>query len=311
MYANSERETMPQNLAEIRNINQYLEQPQVSVRLSEKLGLEEAKQFKAALSSAVTTNAKLLECDPATIINAALIGHSLKLPPSPQLGYYYMVPYNNRRKGCKDAQFQIGYKGYIQLAMRSGYYSKLNVSTVKEGEFKGWNPLTESLDVEFISDPLEREAAKTIGYCGYFEYTNGFTKMVYWTIESMRVHADKYSKAYSLATDEQLKAGKIPSKELWKCSSFWYSDFDSMGMKTVLRQMLSKWGSMSVDMQTAYEHDLTVDSVPFSQAQLNAEEQIKDEAGSEEIEAEFEPEDQTPPETQETPEDDNSWMDED
>lgn len=280
---------MNNELTKAGNLNSYLELPDVVNKLSEKLGMVEAKRFRAALSSACSTNPVLaLECDFGTVVNAALIGHSLDLPPSPQLGYYYIVPYNNRKRKCKEAQFQIGYKGYIQLAMRSGYYKKLNVSEIKKGEFVSWSPLTEDLEVNFITDPGEREKAETIGYCGYFEYVNGFKKMLYWTIEAMRVHADKYSKAYSLASDKLLKAGKIPQDQLWKYSSFWYADFDSMGMKTILRQMLSKWGSMSVDMQTAYEQDIKAECVPFAQAQVSAEESIKQEAGSEVVDAEFE-----------------------
>jgi len=275
-------------LAKTQNLNAYLEAPAVIGRLGEKLGLEEAKKFKSALSSAVSTNNALLQCDPGSVVNAALIGHSLNLPPSPQLGYYYLVPYKNRKKGCTEAQFQIGYKGYIQLAMRSGYYKKLNVSVVKQGEFVSWNPLTEELDVNFIEDPIEREKAMTVGYCGYFEYVNGFKKMTYWTLEAMQVHADKYSKAYSFDKDKELKAGKIPQNELWKYSSFWYDDFDAMAMKTVLRQMLSKWGSMNVDMQTAYEKDIETECVTFNQAQSNAQENINNETGSEVIDADFE-----------------------
>jgi recombination protein RecT len=273
---------MSNDLAKVKNLSQYLDLPAVTNRLSEKLGLEEAKRFKAALSSAVSVNPKLAtECVPDTVVTAALIGHSLNLPPSPQLGYYYLVPYKNKWKKCTEAQFQIGYKGYIQLAMRSGYYVKLNVSTIKEGEFKGWNPLTEELSVQFIEDPLKRAEAETVGYCGYFEYTNGFKKTVYWTFESMQVHADKYSKAFSLANDKLLKQGKIPDNERWKYSSFWYSDFDAMALKTVLRQLLSKWGSMSVDMQVAFEHDIKTDSIPFDDAQDINDAKVGDEAGSE------------------------------
>ena len=272
------------------SINKYLEAPAIVTRLSEKLGLEEAKMFKAALSSAVSTNKKLLECTPDSIVNAALVGHSLKLPPSPQLGYYYMVPYKN--KGVKEANFQIGYKGYIQLAMRSGSYKKLNVIAVKEGEFVAWNPLTESFTAQFMEDPIAREKAKTIGYCGYFAYTNGFEKTVYWTCESVQTHADKYSMAYSLEKDKLLKAGKIPSKEMWKYSSFWYKDFDIMALKTVIRNMLSRWGIMSVEMVTAYDIDTRSEYVPFDQAQLDAQGTIDKDSGSQEISADFEPDNQ-------------------
>ena len=285
---------MAQNeLAKTTSLNKYLEMPAVVERLGQKLGVEEAKRFKAALSSAVSTNPILRsECDPETVVSSALMGHSLNLPPSPQLGYYYIVPYNNKKKGCKDGVFQMGYKGYVQLAMRSGYYKKLNVATVKKGEFGGWNPLSEDLDVTFIEDPVEREKADTVGYCGYFEYVNGFRKVVYYTLSQMQVHADKYSKAYSLKDDKLLKAGKIPQKDRWKYSSFWYSDFDAMGLKTVLRQLLGKWGSMSVEMQKAYEEDLKSDGVTFGQTQADVDKEIEAKAGKEVV-AEFEPEKKT------------------
>ncbi len=278
---------MANELVKHQNLNSYLAMPAVATRLSEKLGLEESKKFTAALSSAVSTNPALLECEPGTVVNAGLIGHSLNLPPSPQLGYYYLVPYNNKKKQIKEAQFQIGYKGYIQLAMRSGYYKRLNVTEVKQGEFESWNPLTEEIEVHFLLDPIAREKAKTIGYCGYFEYVNGFKKMVYWTIQQIEIHADKYSKAYSLESDKLLKAGKIAKEEMWKYSSFWYSDFDGMAKKTVLRQLLSKWGSMSVDMQTAFEEDIKAETMTFTDAQKSAKETISDNAGKKPVDAEF------------------------
>ena len=278
---------MANDLAKAANLNAYLALPQVSDRLREKLGMEEAIQFKAALSSAVATNPNLLECEPYSIITAGLVGRSLKLPPSPQLGYYYLVPYKNRKRNCKEAQFQIGYKGYIQLAMRSGSYVKLNVSDVKDGEFVSWNPLTEDLDANFITDPVKREKAKTVGYCGYFEYINGFQKMVYWTKEQVEVHADKYSMAYSLEKDKLLKAGKIPQKDLWKYSSFWYKNFDMMALKTVIRSMLSRWGAMSIDMQRAYDQDVKNEHISFNEAQSTASETNQEQAGSETV-AEFE-----------------------
>ena len=280
---------MANELAKPKNLNAYMEMPVVVTQLSEKLGLEESKKFKAALSSAVSTNPVLLtECDPASVVNAALIGHSLNLPPSPQLGYYYIVPYNNKKKKCKEGQFQIGYKGYIQLAMRSGYYKKLNVTAVKEGEFVSWEPLTEEVKINFIEDPDEREHCETIGYCGYFEYLNGFRKMVYWTKGQVEIHADKYAPAYKLADHKRLLKGKVPQKDLWEFSSFWYKDFDMMGLKTVVRQLLSKWGSMSVDMQVAFEYDLKSEGMTFTQAKALAEAKITDETGSEVVDAEHE-----------------------
>lgn len=291
-------------LANTQSLNAYMELPAVVGRLSEKLGLEEAKRFKAAISASVSANPALLKCEPGSVVNAHLIGHSLNLPPSPQLGYYYVVPYKNRKKGCTDGQFQMGYKGYIQLAMRSGYYKKLNVVAIKDGEFESWNPLTEELNVSVIEDPIERDKAQTVGYFGYFEYINGFTKTMYWALQKMELHADKYSKAYSLASDKLLKAGKIPQKDLWKYASYWYEDFDGMGMKTIVRQLLSKWGSMNVDMQKAYEQDIKSDSVSYAQAAQTASATVENEQGSEEVDAEFEPKTETETEELETNPDD-------
>lgn len=198
-----------------------------------------ARQFVAAITSAVANNPMLQDCDPATILAGALLGESLNLSPSPQLGHYYLVPFNNTKKGCKDAQFQMGYKGYLQLAMRSGQYKRINVLDVKEGELIRWNPLTEELIIEVMTDELEREKAKTVGYVASFEYLNGFTKTIYWSREKMEAHAIKYSKGYAAK----------------KGYTFWEKDFDAMAFKTMLRQLISKWGIMSIDLQTAFERD--------------------------------------------------------
>jgi len=277
---------MSNQIQKTPNLNQYLDLPAVSGRLSEKLGLEEAKKFKAALSSAVSTNPTLMtECDPATVVNGALIGHALNLPPSPQLGYYYLVPYKNKKKNCSDATFIMGYKGYIQLAMRSGYYKKLNVLAIKKSEFVSYDPLTEELKTNFITDPEEREAAETVGYTGFFEYINGFTKLIYWTKHQMEVHADKYSPAFSMDDYKKLQAGKIPPKDLWKFSSFWYKDFDMMARKTMIRQLLGKWGAMSVEMQTAFHED---EKLSYAEKAEQTHKELKAAAGKEITDVKFE-----------------------
>jgi recombination protein RecT len=206
--------------------------------------------------SAVSVNPGLTECDHSTILSAALLGESLKLSPSPQLGQYYLVPFNDKKRNCKVAQFQLGYKGYIQLAIRSGYYKKLNVLSIKEGELVKYDPLDESIEVNLIQNDTEREAAKTIGYYAMFEYTNGFKKAMYWSREKMMAHADKYSMAFSASKYQDLLDGKIPQSDMWKYSSFWYKDFDGMAYKTMLRQLISKWGIMSIELQTAIDKDM-------------------------------------------------------
>lgn len=207
-------------------------------------------RFIASISSAVATNQDLQQCDAGTILSGALLGESLNLSPSPQLGQYYLVPFN-KKTGKKDetgqeiyvkvAQFQLGYKGYIQLAIRSGQYKKLNVLAIKKGELVKYDPLNEEIEVNLIDDEIERENAETIGYYAMFEYTNGFRKSMYWSKSKMEKHALKYSKGYSAH----------------KGYTYWEKDFDGMAYKTMLRQLISKWGIMSIDMQQAVEKDMS------------------------------------------------------
>lgn len=153
-------------------------------------------KFITSLISLVSNNPMLAECEHSTILSSALLGESLKLSPSPQLGQYYMVPFNDNKNGRKVAQFQIGYKGYIQLAMRSGQYRDLDVIEVREGEYKGKDAFTGKARVEFIEDDNERLKLPIIGYFAYFELLNGFRKSIYWTKEKMEQHALTYSQAY-------------------------------------------------------------------------------------------------------------------
>ena len=209
-----------------------------------------AQRFIASISSAVATNPGLQDCDAGTILSGALLGEALNLSPSPQLGQYYLVPFNvkigvdenNKPIYEKQAQFQLGYKGYIQLAIRSGQYKKLNVLAIKEGELINYDPLNEEIDVNLIDDEVERENAKTIGYYAMFEYTNGFRKDIYWSKAKMEKHALQYSKGYAAK----------------KGYTFWEKDFDSMAFKTMLRQLISKWGIMSLEMQDVMEKDMAV-----------------------------------------------------
>lgn len=216
---------------------------------------KKVERFVAAVSSAVAVNPVLQECDAGSIVSAALLGETLNLSPSPQLGHYYMVPFNDKDKG-KVASFILGWKGYLQLAIRSGQYKKINVLAIKEGELISFNPLEEEIEVKLIEDEEQRENANTIGYYAMFEYLNGFRKAMYWSKPKMEKHADTYSKAFNLQKYRDLQAGKIPQGELWKYSSFWYKDFDGMAFKTMLRQLISKWGIMSIDLQKAFEADI-------------------------------------------------------
>lgn len=239
-----------------KTFSAFLTSDAIKHRINEMVGGRDGQRFITSIISAVSTNPALSECEHSTILSAAMLGESLKLSPSPQLGQYYMVPFKDKKRGCKVAQFQLGYKGYIQLAIRSGYYKKLNVLAIKQGELVRFDPLEEEIEVNLVENDTEREALPTIGYYAMFEYQNGFKKAMYWSREKMMAHADKYSMAFSAKAFEKLQAGEIPEKDLWKYSSFWYKDFDGMAYKTMLRQLISKWGIMSIDLQKAMDGDM-------------------------------------------------------
>lgn len=222
-------------------ITAYLTNDAVKNQINNVIGDKDGTKFISAVVSAVNNNPELQECTNQSILAAALLGESLKLSPSPQLGQYYMVPFNDKNKG-KVAQFQLGYKGYIQLAIRSGQYKKLNVLAIKEGELIRFDPLNEEIEVKLIEDEEVRENAPTIGYYAMFEYTNGFKKAMYWSKKKMEAHALKYSMGY------RAKKGY----------TFWEKDFDGMAYKTMLRQLISKWGIMSIDLQSAMDADMAV-----------------------------------------------------
>lgn len=224
------------------SLTAYLTNDAVKDRINKVVGGKDGQRFISAIVSATNTNPALQECSNQSILSGALLGESLKLSPSPQLGHYYLVPFNNGNKG-KVAQFQLGYKGYIQLAIRSGQYKKLNVMAIKEGELEYFDPLNEDIKIQLqIDDWDARENTETIGYYAFFELTNGFRKALYWSKAQMEVHAMKYSPGY------RAKKGY----------TFWEKDFDSMAYKTMLRQLISKWGIMSIEMQNAFEGDMAI-----------------------------------------------------
>ena len=277
--ANEITKSSASNVAQTKvSFTNFMTSKIMQTKVNEILGDEKkAARFTSSIVSAVNNNPQLAECENMSILSGALLGESLNLSPSPQLGNYYLVPFKDKDRGLL-ATFQMGYKGYIQLAIRSGQYKKLNVLAIKEGELIKYDPLNEEIEVQLIDDEEKRENAKTIGYYAMFEYINGFRKTLYWSKKKMEKHALQYSKGYAK------KSGY----------TFWEKDFDAMAYKTMLRQLISKWGIMSVEMQNAFEGDMAyikedgskeyVDNEDLSQTTPEAEvkEEVKEEPKKEE-----------------------------
>lgn len=232
-------------------IASYLGSDAVKNNIAGVIGEKNITSFISSVVSAVQANPTLAQCTNPSILSAALQGEALQLAPSPQLGQFYMVPYDNKKKIngkwelVKEAQFQIGYKGYIQLAVRSGQYRRIVVNEIKAGEIE-YNPISEEITLHPIMNPTERIKAETIGYYAMFELMNGFKKELFSPKEAIAEHARKYSSSYRY----DLNNNKTGSK--------WSTDFDAMAKKTLIRQLIGKWGIMSVEMQQAYERDMAV-----------------------------------------------------
>ena len=208
---------------------------------------ENAGAFVASIIDLYNTDNYLQACQPKDVVMEALKAASLKLPINKQLGFAYIVPY--KTQGRYVPTFQLGYKGYIQLCMRTGAYKYINADVVYEGELVKYDKLTGEIEI----DPSCRVSDKKVGYFAFLETLNGFRKTVYLTTEQITAHAKKYSKSYS-------------SK-----NSPWVTDFDSMALKTCLRLLLSKYGIMSVEMQQAYVHDVGPGVVDLADQQAAGE----------------------------------------
>jgi recombination protein RecT len=211
--------------------------------INDTLGVGKAAQdFIANISTAVSLSPSLQDCDPATILSAGKQAVSYNLPMGGILGYCYIVGRNDRKNNRKVAQLQIGWKGYVQMALRTNQYANLDVFEVRKGEFKGFSNDTLRPLVE-INTSAERDELPVEGYLATFTLLNGFTKTVYWSREKVEAHAKKYSDSYK----SDIKNG---SKY-----SFWSIAFDEMAQKTVLIQLLRKWGIMSTELRDALTKD--------------------------------------------------------
>ena len=233
----------------------YLNQDAVKAQITSIIGSKRGTSFITSVVSAVQANPALQECTNPSILSAALLGESLNLSPSASLGQFWIIPYNNKKKGIKEAQFQLGANGYKQLAMRTGQYKDIDFIEIHEGEYKGRDKFTGKQMFEFIQDDDEREALPVVGYLAYFELNNGFRKTVYWTKSKMEKHANQYSQAFDLEAYKKLQAGQIPQADMWKYSSYWYSNFAGMAEKTLIKHLLSKYGILSTELIQAADAD--------------------------------------------------------
>ena len=253
------------------SIASYLSNEAVRGSIEKVVAGKSMDRFVTSIVSAVQANPQLARCTNQSILSAALMGESLQLPPSPQLGYYYFVGYKNKKQingrwqEVEEASFQLGWRGILQLAIRSGQYKSIVVNEIKEGEID-YNPITEEINLHPIMNPAEREKAKTIGYYAAFELVSGFKKEMFAPVEKIQAHAKQYSKSYRY----DLNSGKK--------SSVWSTNFDAMARKTMIRMLLSKWGIMSVEMQQAYINDMGVidddGTVRYVDNQQSIEEQV-------------------------------------
>jgi len=227
-----QQKTENKALAQQASIHALLSQESVKRRFEEMLG-RRAAGFMSSIINLWNSDANLQKCDPRKVLGCAAVAASMDLPIDKNLGFAWIIPYENKRAGTVEPQFQIGAKGFVQLALRTGQYKTINVSEVYEGEIKHYNRFTG--EIEF--DPNGRTSDKIVGYVAYFKLINGFEKFLYMTVEQIHAHARRYSKGYG---------------QSW---SKWTTDFDAMAKKTVLKLLLSKYGVLSIEMQTALKAD--------------------------------------------------------
>ena len=235
-------QTTQQDVSTLKRFNACIASEQTQQYLQQVLH-ERKSSFVNNVVALVSNNANLQECAPMSLIYAALKATALNLPLDPNLGFAYIIPYKNNKKNTTEAQFQIGYRGLIQLAIRSGQYLLLNVTEVRHGEYRGENLLTGEVDIAMVPN---RESQPVIGYVAFFKLVNGFTKVLYMTVEKVKEHALRYSQTYSSKYDYVRKSSK------------WTTDFDEMAKKTVLKLLLGKFGPLSVEMQNAIQNDQAV-----------------------------------------------------
>lgn len=226
---------------------------------------EKSASFMNNMVALVANNRALQPCKPASIMYVGLKATALGLPLDQNLGFAYAIPYKDNKAGETVAQFQMGYKGFIQLALRTGQFSTINATDIREGEISSINRLTGEIT---FTDVPDRAGRKIVGYAAFFRLTNGFRKTLYMSVEEITEHAKRYSQTFK--------------SEYSRKSSKWTTDFDAMATKTVLKLLLSKYAPLSVEMQELREA-ITADQASFGD---NGEIDYIDGVGAEEISAE-------------------------
>lgn len=230
----------PPSTTGTKAVSQFLNSPKMLEKFTSILG-EKAQGFIASIITIVNSSKMLQNATPDSIYTAALTAAALDLPLNQNLGFAYIVPYNNTKEKKQEAQFQMGWKGYVQLAQRSGQYKNISVAVIYEGQLISENPLT-----GFVFDFTQKKSDKVIGYAAAFSLINGFEKIDYMSKEKAEIHAKTYSQSYK-------------SNNKWVVdSSRWTLDFDAMALKTVLKLLISKFGPMSIEMQKAQIADQSV-----------------------------------------------------
>lgn len=235
-------QTTQQGVSTLKRFNACIASEQTQNYLQQVLH-ERKSSFVNNITALVSNSANLQECVPMSLVYAGLKATALDLPLDPNLGFAYVIPFKNNKKGVTEAQFQIGYKGFIQLAIRSGQFLLINVTDIREGELKGEDILTGEMSFSRVPD---RESKPVVGYAAFFKLTNGFSKTMYMTVGEVKAHAGRYSQTYSSKNEYIRKASK------------WATDFDAMAKKTVLKLLLSKYAPLSVEMQNAIQNDQAV-----------------------------------------------------
>lgn len=226
---------------------------------------EKSASFMNNMVALVANNRALQPCKPASIMYVGLKATALGLPLDQNLGFAYAIPYKDNKAGETVAQFQMGYKGFIQLALRTGQFSTINATDIREGEISSINRLTGEIT---FTDVPDRAGRKIVGYAAFFRLTNGFRKTLYMSVEEITEHAKRYSQTFK--------------SEYSRKSSKWTTDFDAMATKTVLKLLLSKYAPLSVEMQELREA-ITADQASFGD---NGEIDYIDGVGVEEMNAE-------------------------